>query len=116
VVVASVYAVPDVVVGDQVMAALQLRDGVVFDPEAFLAFLENEEDLGTKWAPKFVRIADALPMTATTKVLQRVLRDERWECADPVWWRPERGGPYRRLTPDDAAELSVALSAVVDGG
>ena len=56
VVLAAVYAVPDPVTGDQVMAALQLREGAAFDPDAFAAFLAAQPDLGTKWAPRYVRI------------------------------------------------------------
>ena len=109
VVLASVYAVPDPAVGDQVMAALQLTAGTTFDPGGFRAFLAAQDDLGTKWAPRFVRVATQLPVTATSKVLTRVLRAERWNCADPVWWQPERGGDYRPLTPDDAASLDAAV-------
>src|SRR5829696_5320343 len=67
VVLAAVYAVPDPDVGDRVMAALQLRPGVTFDPEDFAAFLAAQPDLGTKWAPRFVRIAATLPVTETSK-------------------------------------------------
>ena len=105
VVLAAVYAVPDPEVGDRVMAALQLRPGAAFDPHGFAAFLAEQPDLGTKWAPWFVRITDALPVTETSKVLKRVLRRERWECGDPVWWQPEKGGPYRRLESKDADAL-----------
>ena len=111
VVLASVYAVPDTRVGDQVMAALLLRPGATFDPEGFATFLAGEEDLGTKSAPKFVRVADDLPVTATTKVLKRVLRNEGWDCADPVWWRPGKGAPYRRLTAAEAEELDKLVAA-----
>ena len=61
VVLAVVYAVPDPVTGDQVMAALQLRPGAVFDPDAFATFLAAQPDLGTKWAPRFVRVSERLP-------------------------------------------------------
>ena len=51
---AAVYAVPDPVVGDQVMAAVQLRPGVdALDPAAVAEFLAAQGDLGTKWAPRF---------------------------------------------------------------
>jgi len=102
---AVVYGVPDVDAGDQVMAALQLRPGAGFDPWAFAAFLENQQDLGTKWAPRFVRVATELPMTETNKVRKRELRAQRWECADPVWWRPEKGAGYRLLATGDVGEL-----------
>ncbi|MDA8360278.1 MAG: AMP-binding protein [Actinomycetota bacterium] len=111
VLLAAVYAVPDPVVGDQVMAALELEPGAgAFDPERFAAFLDEQEDLGTKWAPRFVRVAARLPLTATNKVVKRTLRAERWHTADPVWWRPRPGDPYSLLSPDAAAELDAALS------
>jgi len=105
VVLAAVYAVPDPDVGDRVMAAIQLHAGAEFDADGFAAFLAEQPDLGTKWTPRFVRIANPLPMTETSKVLKRPLRRERWECADPVWWQPEKGDPYRRLDRADAAAL-----------
>jgi acyl-CoA synthetase (AMP-forming)/AMP-acid ligase II len=111
VVLAAVYAVPDPDVGDRVMAALQLRPGGEFDPEGFAAFLAAEPDLGTKWAPRFVRIAGELPVTETSKVLKRVLRRERWECTDPVWWLPEKGAPYRLMTAADRDALRAEFAA-----
>src|SRR5918994_868934 len=111
VVLAAVYAVPDPEVGDRVMAALQLRPGATFDPSGFADFLAAQQDLGTKWAPRFVRIAATMPVTETSKVLKRVLRRARWECTDPVWWQPEKGGPYRRLTPADADALRAEFAA-----
>jgi len=111
VVLAAVYAVPDPVVGDQVMAALELGPGSAgFDPEGFARFLGGQEDLGTKWTPRFVRVVDHLPLTATNKILKRVLRAERWHTDDPVWWQPERGAPYRLLTGEDVATLDDAVA------
>ena len=46
-----------------------------------------------------------MPLTGTNKVAKQPLRRDHWETADPVWWQPERGRPYRRLTPDDALSL-----------
>jgi acyl-CoA synthetase (AMP-forming)/AMP-acid ligase II len=111
VVVAAVYAVPDPDVGDRVMAALQLRPGATFDPEAFAAFLAAQPDLGTKWTPRFVRIAATLPVTETSKVLKRVLRRDRWETDDDVWWQPEKGSAYRRLTGADVDTLRAEFAA-----
>jgi fatty-acyl-CoA synthase len=101
----AVYAVPDVDTGDQVMAALKLHEGRSFDAADFAAFLEAQSDLGTKWAPRYVRISAALPSTQTNKVLKRVLAREGWECADPVWIRPGRGLEYQSLTDEGRAEL-----------
>jgi fatty-acyl-CoA synthase len=108
---AAVYAVPDEVVGDQVMASLQLEPGAEFDAAGFAAFLSQQSDLGTKWAPRYVRICDALPATQTNKVLKRALRKERWECPDPVWWKPEKEAPYRRLAAEDLAAIRERFAA-----
>jgi fatty-acyl-CoA synthase len=111
VVLAAVYAVPSVDVGDEVMAALHARPGSAFDPEGFRAFLAAQPDVSPKWTPRFVRVTDGLPSTATQKVLKRVLRHEHWECEDPVWWRPGREPDYRPLTADDVAELRARFEA-----
>ena len=111
VVLAAVYAVPDPDVGDRVMAALQLRPGTTFDPDGFASFLASQPDLGTKWTPRFVRIAATLPVTETSKVLKRVLRRDRWETDDEVWWQPEKGGAYLHLTPADVDALRAEFAA-----
>jgi len=111
VVLAAVYAVPDTTVGDQVMVALELRpEAPAFDPEAFDRFLYAQGDLGTKWSPRYVRISGSLPVTATNKVLKRVLRAERWRTNDPVWWRPAAADPYELLTEDAAVRLEEATA------
>jgi len=111
VVLAVVYAVPDTVVGDQVMAALQLRPGAGFDPEQFASFLALQGDLGTKWAPRFVRVCPELPITATSKVLVRTLRADRWKSTDPVWWKPQRG-PDAAYEPLEETDVTVLESSV----
>jgi fatty-acyl-CoA synthase len=111
VVLAAVYAVPDPVVGDQVMAAVQLRPGAnALDPIEFATFLGAQGDLGTKWAPRFVRMTPELPITMTNKVLKQSLRSERWNCAEPVLWQPGKGAPYELLRADVAATLEEAVS------
>jgi len=107
----AVYAVPDPVAGDQVMAALALRDGRVFDPGAFGAFLRAQPDLGTKMAPRFVRVVARMPVTATNKIHRVGLRREGFRCADPVWWRPPGEPAYRRLTGDDLAGVVAEYRA-----
>jgi len=103
---AAVYAVPDPRSGDQVMAAIELRPGAGFDPDAFADFLRHQPDMGTKWAPSFVRLVPALPLTATGKITKALLKAEGWGCSDPVFWSPGRGGPrYRPLTEDDRRAL-----------
>jgi fatty-acyl-CoA synthase len=110
VVLAAVYAVPDPAVGDQVMAAVQLRPGLEsLHAAEFSAFLAAQADLGTKWAPRFVRMSGSLPVTATNKVLKRALRTERWNCDDAVLWQPDKNGPYVLVRDEDAAGLDAAV-------
>ncbi|MEU9037272.1 AMP-binding protein [Streptomyces sp. NPDC048352] len=105
----AVYAVPDEVAGDQVMAALALRGGAAFDPEAFAAFLAAQPDLGTKMAPRYVRVLDALPVTATNKIHRVALRRAGFLGPGPVWHRS--GGSYRPLDGEDLAALLSAYEA-----
>ncbi len=100
---AAVYAVPSPSVGDDVMAAVVRRPGSVFDPEGFEEFLAGQDDLGTKWAPRYVRWAETLPQTETNKILKRTLRRERWESDDETWVRDGEG--YRRLDSDDVGAI-----------
>ncbi|MGW1778596.1 AMP-binding protein [Streptomyces sp. NPDC002143] len=96
----AVYAVPDPVTGDQVMATL----AGTFEPLGFAEFLLAQPDLGTKMAPRFVRVVERMPVTATNKIHRALLRREGVRCADPVWWRPQGGSGYRRLSEREAAE------------
>ena len=100
---ATVYAVPDPQVGDLPMAALELREGAAFDPASFAAFLSGQQDLGTKAAPRFVRLVETLPVTATMKAIRKDLRREMWRCDDETWWRPEKDSAYVPLTSEDRA-------------
>lgn len=110
VVLASVYAVPDTVVGDQVMTTLLLLPGASFDPADFADFLSRQQDLGTKWAPRYVRVTEELPSTATSKIIKRVLRNQAWHSSDPIWWQAERNGPYVPLTDDDIEEIDRIIA------
>ncbi|MFJ3879509.1 AMP-binding protein [Streptomyces sp. NPDC090077] len=105
----AVYAVPDEVAGDQVMAAVALRGEASFDPEAFAAFLAAQPDLGTKMAPRYVRVLDALPVTATNKIHRVALRRAGFLGPGPVWHRT--GGAYRPLDGEGRAALLSAYEA-----
>ena len=102
-----VYPVPDPRTGDRVMAAVEAS---AFDPDAFDAFLAAQPDLGTKWTPSFVRVVDAIPLTATGKVDRNPLRAQRWDTTDEVWWKPSRGDAYRPMTADDIAALNAEFA------
>jgi GMP synthase-like glutamine amidotransferase len=108
---AAVYPAPDPVSGDLVMAAVELRGDARFDATAFAAWLGAQPDLGTKWAPRLVRVTAALPLTATGKITKAPLRAEGWECDEPVWWSEGRELRYRLLVAADRAELRRRLAA-----
>ena len=101
---AAVYPVPDPVTGDQVMAALEFSGGE-FDPAAFWSFLGEQPDLGTKQAPRLVRITAGLPMTATHKVGKAALRRMLWHGEEPVYERA--GGGYVLMTADRMGALEA---------
>ncbi|MEV8014971.1 AMP-binding protein [Streptomyces sp. NPDC086554] len=107
----AVYAVPDPVAGDQVMAAVAPCPGADFDPLAFAEFLLSQPDLGTKMAPRFVRVVRQMPVTATNKVARGALRRAGFRCGDPVWWRAPGAAAYRPLTPPDVASLLAEYRA-----
>ncbi|MFD0269242.1 AMP-binding protein [Streptomyces sp. NPDC127106] len=107
----AVYAVPDEAAGDQAMAAIALKPGERFAPEAFSAFLAAQPDLGTKMAPRYVRVVDAMPTTATNKIHRVALRRAGFRCPDPVWWSPPGGQGYRPLDPESLAALLAAYAA-----
>lgn len=93
----AVYAVPDERVGDAVMAAIVLRDGATLTPEEFGQFLAAQADLSPKAWPRYVWItwgADALPATATNKILKRELAARGLDVPPGTLWRrhPREGG------------------------
>jgi fatty-acyl-CoA synthase len=104
----AVYGVPDPVAGDQVMATLALTEGADFDPLTFAEFLLTQPDLGTKMAPRFVRLVARMPVTATNKVRRGELRREGFHAED-IWWRPAGEPSYRPLTPEDRATLTATF-------
>jgi fatty-acyl-CoA synthase len=104
----AVYAVPDDLAGDRVMAALEWRDGAAFDPNAFDRFLRDQADLGPKWIPSFVRLEDELPKLSSMKVNKKLLRTEAWR-ADRVVWRPFKSDSLRDLTRDERERLDRLL-------
>ncbi|HEY3907814.1 MAG TPA: AMP-binding protein [Streptosporangiaceae bacterium] len=105
---AAVYAVPDPVTGDQVMAALEVGDGE-FDADAFSSFLGQQPDLGIKWVPALIRVTSLLPLTATHKISKPALRRMLWNGDDPLYERT--GSSYELMTADRKAELEAEYVA-----
>jgi fatty-acyl-CoA synthase len=87
---AAVYAVPDARSGDQVAAALVLRADL--GPDDLERFLDEQPDLSPKARPRYVRLIDDLPRTATHKVLHRELSAAG--ITEVTWIREERGTRY----------------------
>ncbi len=109
VLVSAVFPVPDAQTGDQVMTAIELVPGTTLTPDELDTFLNDQPDLGTKWAPRFVRLVESMPLTGSNKIDKKPLRAERWNTEagdDPVWWRPTRPDPLRVMTDADCQELS----------
>lgn len=101
----AVFPVPDPRTGDQVMAVVQMQEGHRFDPGAFGEFLTAQRDLGTKWAPRFVRVVDAIPVTGTRKIDKQALRREGWQEPGQVFVRGGRQPDYAPLGDTTRREL-----------
>ncbi|MEJ7585143.1 MAG: hypothetical protein WKF43_13925, partial [Acidimicrobiales bacterium] len=110
VVAVAVFPVPDPSTGDQVMAAVEMSRDRDLDLTELADFLGAQPDLGTKWAPRFVRLVEQLPTTASGKTDKQPLRSHPWSTSDPLWWRREpRGLVYERFNDDERAALHQAF-------
>jgi fatty-acyl-CoA synthase len=112
VVLAAAYGVPCAVSDELVMAALKLRDGAVFDPQAFFDCCQGMIDHGgmdPKWFPDFVRVVDEFEYTQTQKVLVRNLKqvhfDLRRLTGEMIHWRRRGDSTYRPFTEGDFEQL-----------
>lgn len=95
----AVYAVPDELVGDAVMAALVLRERDRLSPERFGEFLADQPDLSPKAWPRYVWVTrgdDALPVTATNKIIKRQLTAQGLDVPSGELWERTRVGEYLR--------------------
>jgi fatty-acyl-CoA synthase len=109
VIAAGVYAVPDPRSGDLVMAAIEVADPDEFDTNELAAYLAEQEDLGSKGFPRFLRVSRSLPVTGSNKVLKRELQQQRWHTDEPVHRWTRRGGTpvYHRMTTDEKNSLDA---------
>jgi len=112
---AAVYGVPDEQAGDQVMAALIMKEGEAFDPADFGAWLDAQDAVAERYRPRYVRVATELPTTGTNKVVKRTLVHEKFRLdrvgADPVFTRDRGEAAYRPFTSDDEAALRAAFES-----
>jgi fatty-acyl-CoA synthase len=103
---AAAFAVPDPRAGDQVMAAIEIPEGRTFEDLDLGAFLADQADLGTKGAPRFVRVSHSLPATGSNKLRKKEIQLDGWRTSDPVHAWVGRGGPaYTLLTEADKDAL-----------
>lgn len=112
---AAVYGVPDDQAGDQVMAALVMRDGITFDPAHFGEWIDAQGEISERYRPRYVRVARELPMTGTNKVVKRELVHDKFRldrvADDTVWVRQKGEVAYRPFTSDDDAALRDSFMA-----
>ncbi|MDH6246742.1 AMP-binding protein [Mycobacterium sp. OTB74] len=107
----AVVGVPDPQGGDQVLAVLEPIAGRDFDPQRFSSFLAAQPDLGTKWAPRFVRVTESIPVVGHGKIDKKPLRRDAWLTTDPIWWRPPRTETYVPMTRVDRDALRAEFAA-----
>ena len=69
----AVYGAPDALKGEQVRAAVVLKDGAASTADELIAFCRDR--LAVYKAPQQVEFVSELPKSATGKILKRVLRD-----------------------------------------
>jgi fatty-acyl-CoA synthase len=92
------------------MAALELHPGTSFDPAAFAGFLAAQDDLGTKWAPRYIRVVGDMPLTGTNKVMKAPLQRAGWVTGDAVYRRPGRDLTYSAMTTADRDALAAEFA------
>ena len=78
-------------IGDDLMLCVELRRGRGFDPIAFSKFLNEQDDLGLKMRPRYVRVVSEMPLTGSHKVDRRALRRTGLLTADQIWSRRSDG-------------------------
>jgi fatty-acyl-CoA synthase len=80
---ASVYAVADAFFGEEVAAAVRLRSGAAIDPHEVQAFCR--ERIARFKVPRFIRVVEAFPLTASGKIQKFRLREQHEaELTNPV--------------------------------
>ncbi len=106
---AAVYGVPDDQAGDQVMAGLVVADPAGFDPAAFAGWLDDQDAIGPKWRPRYLRLMHDPPTTGTNKIVKRTLVQQKFRhdltAGDELFVRARGDDTYRRFTAADEQAL-----------
>ncbi len=115
---AVAYGVPCTVSDELVMAAIKMRDGVKFNPQAFFDWCEVQvsgASMDRKWFPDFVRLVDDFEYTQTQKVLVRNLKkvhfDRRRLANEPLFYRVRGDKSFREFTKGDFDALQKEFVA-----
>ncbi|MCC6217851.1 MAG: AMP-binding protein [Polyangiaceae bacterium] len=110
---AAAYGVPHPVSDEWVMAAVRLREGQRFDPQAFFAHCEGEVQAGRdrKWFPDFVRVVEDFPWTETLKIKVRELKAAAYDPArvQRIFYRRRGGDRFEPFGPPEYAALAAEL-------
>jgi fatty-acyl-CoA synthase len=115
---AVAYGVPCAVSDELVMAAIKLRAGATFDPQAFYDWCEaqvTDASMDRKWFPDFVRLVDDFEYTKTQKVLVRNLKKEHFDPhyrhGEPIYWRRRGDSRFQPFTDADFEALRKEFAA-----
>jgi fatty-acyl-CoA synthase len=69
----QVIGIPDKKYGEQVLAAIQLKDGFKATPEEFIEFCKGK--IARHKIPKYWELVDNYPMTASGKIQKYKLKE-----------------------------------------
>lgn len=94
------------------MAAIEVADPARFDMDTFAKYLNEQDDLGSKGTPRFLRVSASLPVTGSNKVLKRELQADKWHTGELVYrWV---GRPVGNRVPDFQLMTEDAKRALDD--
>jgi fatty-acyl-CoA synthase len=113
---AIAYGAPCEVSDEKVMITVQLKDGVVFEPDKVHAwFIKQQEEGGMdpKWMPDYIRIIKSFPVTDTQKIMVRPFKRENFNIeGNPgmqIYFRQRGDNTYRQLTLDEFGKIKDAF-------
>jgi fatty-acyl-CoA synthase len=91
------------------MAGVVVTDEATFDIDEFAAWLDQQDAIGPKWRPRYVRILRDPPTTGTNKIVKRTLVHQKFRqdrtAGDPCFIRGRGDEKYRPFTTAEEAAL-----------
>jgi fatty-acyl-CoA synthase len=92
-----------------VMAGLVIADHSQFEPHAFAKWLDEQDAIGPKWRPRYVRVLRDPPTTGTNKIVKRALAQQKFRHdlvnGDELYVRDRGEAEYKPFTGDDERAL-----------